>query len=63
MFQEHSSCLFWRGGALLVALAWGRFVVWRLWLLVAGYAVLASAQLLGCPGVSRSHFLSPIRPA
>ena len=35
---------------------WGHFVVLRLWSLVAGYAVLAHAQPLGCPGVSRLLF-------
>ena len=42
MSQRHSSRLSWRGGAS------------RLWSLVPGYAVLAHAQPLGCPGVTRS---------
>ena len=36
----------------MLILAWGRFVVLGLWSLVAGYAVLAHVQPLGCPKVS-----------
>ena len=39
--------------SILVAyLGVGAFCCLRLWLLVAGYAVLAHVQLLGCPKIS-----------
>ena len=38
-------------GILIACLGVGCFVVLRLWLLVAGYAFLAHAHPLGCPGI------------